>query len=82
MAFIDSGFSWKNLRSSFHSGVKMYGTGFHDMEVLLADVLEELVESIEKKVNQAFVIEDDIYRAISASMWVMVSVFWRANKYV
>ena len=72
LGFIDHGFVWKNLRKSFHSAVKMYGTGLHDLEVLLADILEELVERIEKKPNQAFVIEDDIYKAILASMWVMV----------
>ena len=59
----------------------MYGTGFHHLEVMLADILEELVESIEKKANQAFVIEDDIYKAISASMWVMVSYVLRVTSY-
>ena len=81
LGFIDCGFFWKNLRSSFHSGVKMYGTGFHHLEVMLADILEELVESIEKKLNQPFVIEDDIYRAISASMWVMVRYVLRVTSY-
>ena len=50
----------------------MYGTGLHELETLLADVLEELVEVIKKKGKQAFVIEEDIYKAVASSLWLMV----------
>ena len=57
----------------------MYGTGLHELETQLADILEELVEVIEKRGNQAFVIEQDMYRTIAASMWLMVSNNDQAN---
>ena len=74
MGFHDFGREWKNLRKGFLRGVKMYGTGLHELETLLADVLEELVEVIEKKGNQAFVIEEDIYKAVASSMWLLVNL--------
>ena len=73
MGLLDIGREWRNMRKSFLRGVKMYGTGLHELETLLADILEELVEVIEKKGNQGFVIEYDMYRTVAASMWLMVS---------
>ena len=73
MGFLDFGREWRNLRKCFLRGVKMYGTGLHELETLLADILEELVGVIEKRGSQAFVIEHDMYRTIAASMWLMVS---------
>ena len=73
VGFLDFGREWRNMRKSFLRGVKMYGTGLHELETLLADILEELVEVIEKKGNQGFVIEQDLYRTVAASMWLMVS---------
>ena len=52
----------------------MYGTGLHELESLLADVLEELVEVIEKKGSQAFVVEEDLYKAVAASLWLLVNL--------
>ena len=72
MGFLDYGREWRNLRKCFLRGVKMYGTGLDELESLLADILEELVEAIEKRGNQAFVIEQDMYRTVAASMWLMV----------
>ena len=74
MAFHDFGREWKNLRKGFLRGVKMYGTGLHELETMLADVLEELVEVIEKKGNQAFAIEEDLYKTVAAAMWLMVNL--------
>ena len=78
MAFHEFGREWKNLRKSFLRGIKMYGTGLHELETLLADVLEELVEVIKRKGKQAFVIEEDIYKAVGSSMWLMVNLLWIA----
>ena len=74
MGFLDFGREWRNLRKCFLRGVRMYGTGLNELETLLADILEELIEVIEKKVSQAIVIEQDMYRTIAASMWLMVSI--------
>ena len=72
ITFHDFGREWRNLRKCFLRGVKMYGTGLHELETLLADILEELVEVIKKRGSKAFVIEQDIYRTVAASMWLMV----------
>ena len=52
----------------------MYGTGLHELETLLADVLEELVEVIEKKGNRAFVVEEYVYKGVAASLWLLVNL--------
>ena len=79
LAAHDPGREWRNLRKSVFRGVKMYGTGLQELETLLADVLEELVEVIEKKGNQAFVMEEDLFKAVAATLWLMVNIIWIAR---
>ena len=68
------GSEWKHARKALTKAVKPYGDGIPAFENRLADIVQELGQTLQNKNGQPFEdIQDILYQTIASSIWLMVN---------